>query len=351
MIGDKVACCKRYTVEAPIPGNPAYRKDINLGTQGILLAWAADDHSKAQVQVDLEVPRVYKEKVSGKKVIKHTHVTSSRNLLRLDKYLAAHADDSDDTESSDEDDGAGGKKLTPRNHAWLNDHLDEDERTKVTLLGKWAHLVELHDHGDAMQTAFCKSASVTMMRLALEELPPLDNDDLLVCEREIRNPRLGGATSVREVWTKKAFQPGALCLAPVTSSLMDRLWTAKRAASIDVPAAGPFSYPKKRTLAMDGRLDGDIGVEGSGNIFWTIQRTEDRRQANLILEQVEVSLSCRVNLPRRKRTCTMWAADELPCPRFLVNPLKIEQHTRLVALEDKIVRAAADKDKAAKKAG
>ena len=67
-----MACCKRYTVEAPIPGNPAYRKDINLGTQGILLAWAADDHSKAQVQVDLEVPRVYKEKVSGKKVIKHT---------------------------------------------------------------------------------------------------------------------------------------------------------------------------------------------------------------------------------------------------------------------------------------
>ena len=86
-------------------------------------------------------------------------------------------------------------------------------------------------------------------------------------------------------------------------------------------------------------------------MFWTVQRTEDRRAANLVLQPVAVTLAATVTLPLAKKARKTWLPEDLPCPRFLVNPHAIEKHTRLVALEDHLVRAAIQKDKAEKEKG
>ena len=320
VIGDKVACVRRYTVKAPIPGSPGFKVDIVPGRQGIVTAWAADDHSKALVQFDVEVPKMYKDKVSGKRWIKHTHAVASWNLNRLDKYLASRAEEEERNTVSDDESGESKAEdtlaLTPRGHKWLNEHLDEKDRTRVTLLAKWSCLAELHDEGEAMRAAYCKAGAMTTLRLAMQELKPLGKDDLLVCERESQTGK------TREVWTKREFAAGEICLAPVTSTIMDRVWTAKRAASLDTPVGGAFSYPKKRTLAFDGRLDGVLDDQGSGNLFWTIERTQERSQANLVLQTASVSLAASVLLPMAKRVKSTWTPEELPQPRFLVNPKK-----------------------------
>ena len=203
-----------------------------------------------------------------------------------------------------------------------------------------------------MRAAYCKAMALTALRLATQDAPAFNKDDLLVCERVVKMTGPGGADAAKivEVWTKRPFEPGSLLLAPVSSTIMDRLWTAKRSASIEVPGAGPFAYPTRRTVALDGHVNGVLDEKGSGNLFWSLERTPDRRKANLVLQPMRLTLTNFLTLPMSRKRKSTWWSDELALPKFLENPKTIEARTKLVALEDKVVRYAAEADKKAKAA-
>ena len=345
-----MACIHRYTVDVPIPGNDAYRKDINQGVEAVAMGWAHDDKSKCVLQVDLDVPCTHKSR--SKKRIKHTHQAKTSYWVSLDKYKEANPDvnEESDDEASESEEADGCRTRAPRGYGWLNEGLANDEVPRVHLVPHWPAWCEKHDEGEAMQAAFCKAGALTSLRVAMAELPDLGKGDLVVCEREQcvkGKPVIKGGKPVRiqEVWTKRAFGPGELLLAPVAKTLMDRHWTDKRSASVDVPAAGAFEYPMKRTLAFDARLETIIDQHGSGSLYWAIQRTEDRKKANLVMQPATVSMVTTVGLPMQKKARTTWAADEVPAAKFLVNPCRIKAKTRLIALEDKVVRAAAARDR------
>ena len=76
-------------------------------------------------------------------------------------------------------------------------------------------------------------------------------------------------------------------------------------------------------------------------------RTETLSEANLILEACQVTFKeVDLALPNGKRRRLNYSATDSPQVSVLVNPKAIRKHTMLVALEDKAVRAAQEKDKA-----
>ena len=69
-------------------------------------------------------------------------------------------------------------------------------------------------------------------------------------------------------------------------------------------------------------------------------------EANLVLERAIVTWSAvDVTLPHAKRQRVAYHQKDCPHISVLVNNKPIQKHTLLVALEDKLVKAAVEKDK------
>ena len=54
-VGDLVETTNRFTLKISIPGDANFRRDIPEGSLARVVSWAADDHSKANIGMDLEV--------------------------------------------------------------------------------------------------------------------------------------------------------------------------------------------------------------------------------------------------------------------------------------------------------
>ena len=148
-----------------------------------------------------------------------------------------------------------------------------------------------------------------------------------------------------EVWTAREFDFGELMFGPWTHEINDRLWSFGLAASLGIPRG---AVPGNRVLALDGRKRNHLGhadlfahVPGAaGNLFWCIQRTSERKQANMFLEY------CSVCVPRGNMTLCLpsggvkpvkTSKDMLPKIPILVNKKAVPGNTMLWALEDPIV--------------
>ena len=69
-----------------------------------------------------------------------------------------------------------------------------------------------------------------------------------------------------------------------------------------MPEHGPFSWPKRRVVALDGRFKGRIDSDGSGNLFWNVTRTETLSEANLIQEACQVTFKGGFGAPEWEAT-------------------------------------------------
>ena len=90
-----------------------------------------------------------------------------------------------------------------------------------------------------------------------------------------------------EVWTKRAFYPHEIMLAPATTEIKDCYWTEGTAVMVNLPN-NLKKYLGGKTLAFDGRMRhkfeearpqnlGELAKEAMcGDLFFAIQRTADQ---------------------------------------------------------------------------
>ena len=142
---------------------------------------------------------------------------------------------------------------------------------------------------------------------------------------------------------------GKLTVIPYTSEVKDRYWTYGRSAAVAVGGL-------HKMLALDGRMYSkpakDKEEDKYFSIYWAIQRTTEKKEANLVYHMAKVASSMSIELPCKRKYETETAAADFSIP-VLTNPSKVPKHTRLVALDDanlhkemKRIQAAKEKDKA-----
>ena len=65
-----------------------------------------------------------------------------------------------------------------------------------------------------------------------------------------------------------------------------------------------------------------------GSLFWCIQRTHNKEEANVVEESCTFGSSVEVNLGGTKQTIK-WNTPDLPAIPFLTNKKAIKQHTQV----------------------
>ena len=140
-----------------------------------------------------------------------------------------------------------------------------------------------------------------------------------------RAPKAGGAEreSSVEVWTRRCFAANEIILAPCTSEIKDRYWTYSKAVMVNLPRSTSRALGGK-TLALDGRLRANF-VEARqqnlgcpqqdaqfGSLFFAIERTTEKDQANLFLQYATMPLTSSVTLPNGKKNKISVPSSSLP---------------------------------------
>ena len=69
-------------------------------------------------------------------------------------------------------------------------------------------------------------------------------------------------------------------------------------------------------------------VEKRGSLFWCIQRTHDKGEANVVEESCTFGSSIEVNVSGAKQTIK-WSTPDLPTIPVLINTKAIKQHTQV----------------------
>jgi len=239
------------------------------------------------VEMSLDVPKSYADKAPSKEM-RRKLVTFPAKSAHLTLY---QEEENEEGNEDDAQDGPPRRKgpLTPKKCKFLNSHLAADQRTKVRLVPKWPAWSCKHDEQADWQASASKGACLTSLRIVMEHVPKYGEGDFLVVERE----DLEGKHATQEVWTARKFKPWEITLAPCSQHVVDRHFTRNGSASLRMPEAGPFAWSspssaqasKTKTVALDGRYKGQIDAEGSGNLFWNITRTEERKSARTKKQQ------------------------------------------------------------------
>ena len=307
-------------------------KDLNKGSEGVVMGY--NEHLSPIVKFLVEDEGKPREL---------THVHDAGKLILADE-----------AEASSSKAKAKGKATAntppvdtqyPPGHAYLMHGIEAKDRTKVTLV-PWTHLQQ--EDSDAQLLYDTKARIAVLTDLARQQLVAYNEEDFTVV---LRQPKPGGDKkdpSV-EVWTKKAFDPHTLMLAPSTTEIKDCYWTKGRSVMVNLPKTVSKSL-RGKTLALDGRrrnmfreakeanLGDQAKEETHGDIFFAIERTTERTKANLFLSYVEMPLHSSLTLPNGKKVKISLDSSYLPDVPLLTNPHKIPARTRLIALDDIALR-------------
>jgi hypothetical protein len=350
--GDRVCLLRRISVNIPIPKNPSFRKDIQAGAVGVVQGWI--DESFRQVLIEFETkikghPHKHIEKCFPRNIIKE------ENYSKLAKEVDAEEAAEDETAQKDEKE----KKL-PKEFQWL---LADSEPSDVIVDKTWSKYIS--DRDSTQECWFLKARSAVCLDALMHSLSHPGDLDFIICHR--KNSK---GIYLTEVWTSRRFEAFEIALAPASCEIKDRLYTSANAAMIQVPLRGEGSHLEGKLLAQDGRGRSSISSPGTietdpqmGSIFWVIERTSNKKDANLVLESVSFNIKIDVNFeahnkqPSKKRKTSKssesqpgdasqeWSTLETPQLPILVNPEAIEKHSKLLAIEDARLAMAAKKQK------
>ena len=152
-----------------------------------------------------------------------------------------------------------------------------------------------------------------------------------------------------EVWTTREVATHTTMLAPSTTEIKDSYWTKGRSVMVHLPKELDKPLHGKH-LALDGRRRnkfleakeanlGEVAKEEThGDIFFAIERTLEKKKANLVLTYVEMPLHSSLTLPNGKKVTISLDSSYLPVVPLLTNPEDIPAKTRLIALDDMNLR-------------
>jgi len=356
--GDRVVHLRRISVAIPIPKNPSFRKDVQAGSVGTVKGWV--DESLRQLLVEFEIT------IKGHP---HRHVEKCfpRNIVKEENYSKTSKDSKDskaskDSKDSEEKEKDKPEKKLPKGFQWI---VGDSEASDIIVDKTWSRYIS--DRDNLQESWFLKARAAMCLDALMYSIAHPGDLDLIICHR--KNSK---GIYITEAWTSKRFEPYEIAIAPASCEIKDRLYTGSNAAMIGVPLRGSGSHPEGKLLAQDGRGRNSISSPDTvekdpqlGSVFWIIERTSTRKEANLILEPVSFSIKIDVNFdghsgsqPSKKRKCSKssehsivsntsqeWQASETPQVLVLVNPEAIEKHTKLIALEDTRLTLAAKKIK------
>ena len=324
--GDEVTTTRRFSWNIALPGNPGFMRDIQVGTSGVVKGFADEGHKHLLVALNLTLPGQSEPSEVINKVL-------PRNLVLTRNYeVVAKAGTGGDESLEDERAQKKSEGLTPKGFSWLNEHLEEQDRTKVVVERSWEKLI---DEASSLQRAWYLKGKVSMgMSALMEALPKFGHTDLVVCHRT----RVKGHP-ITEVWTSRAFGARELLFGPVTTEVKEGLWTRTSSVFLSVPQQGPGKHPDGKMLGLDGRGRSSLASaevfdsnERRGNLFWVIQRTSEEVEANMHLEQVSwtAQVALKFEGGKRRKQEVSWPSENLPPMPIMTNPKAIKAHSRLV---------------------
>ena len=223
--------------------------------------------------------------------------------------------------------GAGSAHATHRKYPFLQREgqdapdIIEEWDARQALHGKFATEGEMPE----------AKAKAVLAMLAMNSAKPLTSTDILIARRGKKI----------ELWSLVAWKAGELVLAPYTAEVKDRYWTLGRSALLKYP------LQQGKHLALDGRLASKIpsaDTDQSFSLFWAVERTQSKIEANLVLEYAKATVDVMLEMPSGKKKVEMAQREghvmEIP---YLVNAKAIAPKTRLVALDDLTLHKVASK--------
>ena len=319
--GDEVTVVRKVTWKIPVKGNAEYRKDLTVGTEGVVEGWADLEKRHVLLKVVLALP--------GGKRTEVTKEIFPRNLKLTSEF---HLEQAGATGGSAEPKEAASSSSASRSDtcpAWA---LGSSDPADVKKVHQWhKNLVAEADKLTSMTNL--KASIMIVLRTLSERLPKFTSEDLVVLHR--KNDR--GAPKA-EVWTNRAFEPWELQLAPYSTQIKDTHLTAASHAVVSLPKHGRGAHPENQCLALDGRgrslmaKKGDLDEqEHTGSLFWLVQRTSDAAAANLSLEPLAWEHKIALTLPAKKKlkVTSEWDSSELPGIPLLVNKKALKAHQQL----------------------
>lgn len=334
--GDRVVTVRRTSLPIPLPGHPAYRKDIDKGTLAIIQGYADPEQRFVFIRVVAKVPgasgpeeREVVAKVGVGLVLRESPQVG-QDAPEIEPLISSTSCTPASASGSSGPSGQHKTNLAPK-FSFVNKDIPEDEITPVLPEPKWNKLL---DHDSVLeQLWFLKGKAAILASAIVRSLPEFGPNDLMVIHRQI-----SGKTSWRsEVWTMRAFDAKELVIPVVSTELKDRFWTRGLHHFLGLPNNGPGRHPEGKQLAFDGRGKSVLASEGllddqehRGLLCWAIER-DSGDEWNLEPDQIsgEISVALKMVSGKKKKITTSWPSDELPVLLVLVNPEAIPQHTRL----------------------
>ena len=269
------------------------RKDVQVNTTGTITSVPKDSSGRVEVSFEVDVS------AKGDKKRKMGAVVAKIGFTDLELVVDLGAPGSSQPGSKKQPrstEAAAQGKTQPQGSAVLQKYpfLEKEDTTPDVLEGWVSKQFSIDDANS--DTAMSKAkAQATLAMISMLSETPLTDKELLIVQRTS-----AGSTGKKaiEVWTKVPFKPGKLILTPYTTEVKDRYWTAGRSALIKSDA-----IPQGKHLAIDGRLAGKIGADSSSqfSLFWLVERTGTKAEANLTMEYAKVSLQVNVEMGKKQK--------------------------------------------------
>ena len=324
--GDEVVVTRRMSWNLPQKGVPNFRKDIVVGTEGIVEGFADLENRLVLLKVVIDLP-------SGKKQTV-TKECFPRNLKLSSEYALEKGLSADPTGSTSEKGGKAKAKKDPYEApAWALCNMDQDS---VKALVHWKDLLADKDMNAKM--LFLRSRIGVSLQSLQEALPTYGDKDLTIVQR--KNER---GIWKSEVWTKRSFGPLELQLGPWSSQLKDTHLMAHCHAVVSLPKHGRGAHPENSSLALDGRaknLLAPAGLVGPseylGSLFWVVTRTSKAAEANMSFENIAFESTVKMTLPapkKRKVETSTWSTTENPQLPIMVNKGALKKNIKLVIFQ------------------
>ena len=330
--GDLVKVTRRFSVKVPLKDQPDFRRDITEGTEGEIKGFADEEHIHLLLAIDMTLPN---KKEPREVIVKALPKNLALKQDQEDNEARPAAKKKGKAGASGAKEDASGKPepLVPKGFQFLNEGIEDEEKTKVIVEKQWPKLL---DHDSTLQrSSYLKARTLVGLQTLAESLPEFGTSDLMVCHRT----RAKGQP-LSEVWTLRDFAARELLFAPITTELKEGLWTKTHSVMLAVPQQGAGKHPDGKNIGLDGRgrslMSSEETIdeqEHSGNLFWVIRRSSEKPESNMSLEQASWSLDVSIKLPggaKKRKAEASWPSDDLPSLPLMVNLKPIKKHTELV---------------------
>ena len=242
--GDEVTVVRRMTWAVPHPKKADFRKDINVGTEGIIEGFADCEQRQVLLKVILDLPGAPNSEV--------VHSAYPRNLQLSKDYNKASGSSGAQEDDKEENEATADGKRTSEAPKWL---VGNSDPAGVKKENSWKSL--LSDSDTLTRTWYLRSRIGSGMQALSESLPTWSDKDLVVAHRRNEN-----GIWRDELWTARDFHANELLLAPFTSQLKDTHLMASGHAVVDIPKHGRGAHPDGQSMALDGRTRNLIAKKG-----------------------------------------------------------------------------------------